>query len=139
MSSISILAFDFGLKHIGVAVGQTQVYSASALCTIKATQGKPDWQHLEQLVVEWNPALLLVGLPLNMDGSASDMSGKAEKFSRRLHARINIPVELVDERLSSFEANQRGARADSNHAEAAQVIAQTWLNEMQNTKTSAET
>ncbi len=128
MKTVRILAFDFGLKHIGVAVGQTQTNTASPLSTLSAANGKPDWVHLELLLDEWNPDLLLVGLPLNMDDSESEMSKLARKFSRRLNGRFNLPVELVDERLSSFEANQHDVETDRKHAIAASIIAESWLN-----------
>ncbi|MBV1906928.1 MAG: Holliday junction resolvase RuvX [Pseudomonadales bacterium] len=123
------MAFDFGLKHIGVAVGQTQTFSASPLTTINATFGKPDWRQMDTLINEWNPDLLLIGLPINMDGTNSEMSDRAKKFANRLNARFQCPVELVDERLSSFEVSKVKARPEKKHALAAQVIAETWLND----------
>jgi len=129
--TISLLAFDFGLKHIGVAAGQTRTCTASPVTTVSAKNGKPEWVHLETLLKEWQPSLLLVGLPLNMDDSESDMSKRARKFARRLNARFNLPVEMVDERLSSFEANYHDVDATKKHAIAAAIIAQTWFSNQQ--------
>lgn len=135
MSTVRLLAFDFGLKYIGVAVGQTQTSTASPLTTLSAKSGKPDWSQLELLLSQWKPDLLLVGLPLNMDDTESEMSELARKFSRRLNGRFNLPVELVDERLSSFEANKHDVHPDKKHAIAAGIIAETWLNKRQEAAT----
>ncbi|HEY5717466.1 MAG TPA: Holliday junction resolvase RuvX, partial [Motiliproteus sp.] len=80
------LAFDFGTTRIGVAVGQAITATASPLPWIKAKDGVPDWSQLERLVREWQPDALVVGLPLNMDGSLCEMSHRARKFANRLQA-----------------------------------------------------
>lgn len=130
-----IMAFDFGLRCIGVAVGNELLGSASALTPLAAREGVPDWQGVQRLLGQWQPRLLLVGLPLNMDGSPSDMSQRAERFARRLHGRFGLPCEMVDERLSSFEARtrlyERGQSAAQTEAhvdsEAACIILETWF------------
>lgn len=99
-----MLAFDFGTQRIGVAVGQSVTGTASPLAALKANDGIPNWDHIATLIAEWQPQRLLVGLPLNMDGSESDISVRAKKFANRLHGRFGLQVELWDERLSSFEA-----------------------------------
>lgn len=109
-----VLAFDYGLKHIGSAVGQSLIQSANPEQIIRARDGKPDWSQIEALVRKWQPDVLVVGLPLNMDGSDSPMSARARKFSRQLQERFKKPVHLVDERLSSFSAKQ--ARRDANQS-----------------------
>ena len=120
-----ILGFDFGLKQIGLAVGQTLTQSARPLTVFKAKDGKPQWHEIEAQLAEWKPDYLVVGLPLNMDGTESDMSVRARKFANRLHGRFGCVVELCDERLSSAEAKSQLAegraiaRHDSN-AEAAE-------------------
>lgn len=133
----TVLAFDFGLRQIGVAVGNTTLKTAQPLAVITANNGKPDWQVLEKLVHQWQPDLLVVGDPLNMDGSASDMSERAKKFARRMHGRWGTAFEMADERLSSFEAKQDrrefGHRGDYKDkpidAYAAELILQTWFRE----------
>ncbi len=120
-----MLAFDFGLKNIGVAVGQAVTRTASPLTTIAASEGTPSWSDVEQLIADWQPAVLLVGLPLNMDDSESEMSLKARAFAERMGRRFGVPTELVDERLTSFAA--REARSDRPHEAAATMIAETWL------------
>ena len=103
----TVLAFDFGLRTIGVAVGNALLGSASALAPLTARDGVPDWERVRRLLEEWKPELLLVGLPLNMDDTPSDMSARAERFARRLSGRFGITSEMMDERLSSFEARSR--------------------------------
>lgn len=131
------LAFDYGLKHIGVAVGQSLTGSANPLSPLKATDGVPNWDALAALIREWKPQQLIVGLPLNMDGSASELSQRAEKFARRLHGRFNLPVQLADERLSSFEARgdiiqrngSRNFRDQGVDSLAAVIILESWFRE----------
>lgn len=95
------------MRHIGTAVGQLLIGSSNPAGVIRARDGTPDWPAIEKLLKEWEPDLLLVGLPLNMDGTESPMSARAQKFARQLHGRFNVPVEMVDERLTSFAAKQQ--------------------------------
>jgi putative Holliday junction resolvase len=99
-----VMAFDFGLRKIGVAVGQPITATATPITVITATDGIPDWRVIEQLIDEWQPVLLVIGLPLNMDDTESTMSRLARKFARKLNGRFNIAFEMMDERLTSFEA-----------------------------------
>lgn len=131
----TLLAFDYGTKNIGVATGQTITSSANSLAPLKARDGVPDWQQIEKLLAEWRPDLVLVGLPLNMDDSESELSARARKFANRIHGRFGVTVELVDERLSSFEAKgevmRRGGSRDYKHnpvdSIAARLILEGWL------------
>ena len=135
----TLLAFDFGLRQIGVACGQTLTSSARGLCITKASDGIPNWDDLRALIDEWKPDLLLVGLPLNMDGSESELSQLARKFARRLHGRFALETLMVDERLSSHEIKtsireqdfNTGARTDLSKIDhlAAALILQSWLND----------
>ena len=118
------LAFDFGLKFIGVAVAERRHGTATPLSTVRARDGIPVWDRLDALVREWEPEGFVVGLPLNMDDTESDMSAAARRFGAKLQTRYDIGVEFVDERLSTFEAIQRGG----SHETAASIIAETWLN-----------
>jgi putative Holliday junction resolvase len=95
-----ILTFDFGLRRIGVAVGQTLTRTASALETVSHGQ-KPDWAAIDRLVKEWKPALLLVGLPLGAEGEETEMSKSARRFGTALQKRYSTAVQYMDERLSS--------------------------------------
>jgi putative Holliday junction resolvase len=99
-----ILAFDFGVKSIGVAIGNEITQTATALKAIKAKEGIPDQQQLAKVISEWSPHIIVVGLPLNMDGTFQDVTYKAKKFGNRLNANFKIPVVFKDERLSTTEA-----------------------------------
>lgn len=99
-----ILAFDFGTKRIGVAVGQELTGTATPLEPLHARDGIPDWDQLGALIDQWQPDAFVVGIPLNMDGSVSEMALRARKFSNRLHGRFHRPSYGMDERLSSFDA-----------------------------------
>jgi len=101
-----VLSFDYGLRQIGLAVGETITKSGRPRAFIKASSGGPVWKLIEKYITEYQPAYLVVGLPLNMDGSESEMSARADKFSRRLHGRFGLQVFLQDERLSSNEVKQ---------------------------------
>ena len=130
-----LLGFDYGTRQIGVAVGQVITGQARELCVLRAQNGVPDWQQVEALLREWQPDALVVGLPLNMDGSPSEMSARAEKFARRLHGRFSLPVHTHDERLTTFEA--KGQRMRQGHsgnyrdnpvdALAAALLLEGWL------------
>ena len=124
----TVLAFDFGLKHIGVATGQTVTRTATGLTTLTAREGKPDWRSVRDLVAEWRPVRLIVGLPLNMDDSESEMSGRARAFAARLGSETGVQVEMADERLTSRAVAPEVAEREGNHAAAAALIAETWLN-----------
>jgi putative Holliday junction resolvase len=132
-----LLGFDYGSKQIGVAVGQAITGQARELCVLKAQNGVPDWQQVEALIREWQPDAIVVGLPLNMDGTPSEMSARAEKFARRLNGRFNLPVHTHDERLTTFEAKgQRlqqgqsgGYREHPVDALAAALLLEGWLAE----------
>ena len=132
----TFLGFDFGMKNIGVAVGQELTKTANPLTVIKAREGIPNWDQIKTLLDQWNPQLLVVGLPLNMDGSEQEMTAAARRFGNRLNGRFHIPVDWQDERLTTFEAlDQLGIRSkmQSNRREdvdriSAQLILQSWLN-----------
>ena len=123
------MAFDFGMKKIGIAVGQSITRSANPLTIIPAKDGIPDWQHLAKIIEEWQPGHLVIGLPLNMDGTESKMSLLAQKFGRKLSGRYDIPHSNVDERLSSFEARQISESTEPVDAIAAKLILETYFNE----------
>ena len=121
-----VMAFDFGTTKIGIAVGQKITGTATPVAIVKARDGIPRWPVIDQLMEEWQPTVLVVGLPINIDGTESDMSKAATRFSRRLHGRYGIGIELMDERLSSFEAREFKT-PDQLDAIAAKLILETWL------------
>ena len=110
-NSTTVLAFDFGEQRTGAAVGDAAVGIAHPLTTIDAADRKSRYAAIGELIREWRPALLVVGLPLHMDGSEHELSRLARKFARELNGRFNLPVELVDERLSSDAADLSLAEA----------------------------
>ena len=135
----SLLAFDFGLKRIGVATGSLITGTASALTTLQSKDDAPDWQAIEALLAEWSPDIIIVGLPLNTDGSESEMTVAARKFATELQSRFSIPLEFADERYTSVEAeailkdqrrlgirNKKLKKADID-ATAAILIAESWM------------
>lgn len=132
---LTVLGFDFGLKRIGVAVGNALTGTATPLVVLPAQDGAPDWTRLLALRDEWQPGRLLVGLPLNMDGSESELSARARRFANRLNGRLGLPVDLVDERLSSFAARGELQAAGTRRGKpaldalAASLIVESWLNQ----------
>lgn len=100
----TVLAFDYGERKIGVASGQSLTASANPLATLPCHNGQLPWPALQALIREWQPDAVVVGLPLNMDGSDSPISQRARRFARQLHGRFAVSVVMVDERLSSREA-----------------------------------
>jgi putative Holliday junction resolvase len=134
------LAFDYGARRIGVAVGDDLTRSARPLPVI-ANAAQPDWRAIERVVQEWRPAACVIGLPLDQDGHEQPISAQARAFAAALHRRFGLPVHLCDERLSSraADAQLRAARADGRlkrrlkrgdrDGMAARVILEQWLNE----------
>ncbi|MCW8107024.1 Holliday junction resolvase RuvX [Alteromonas ponticola] len=100
----TVLAFDFGTKSIGIAVGQEVTGTAAPLAALKARDGVPDWDALHKIIEQWQPDLAVVGLPLNMDGTEQDVTQRAKKFANRLHGRFKLKVETWDERLTTVDA-----------------------------------
>ncbi len=127
----TFLGFDFGTRRIGVAVGQSVSGTASALLTLHARANKPDWETIARLIEQWRPAALVVGLPLNMDGSENDLTRRSRRFGRQLQERFRLPVHTMDERLSSVAAEQRlaeqGRGRQAVDEVAAQIILEDWL------------
>jgi putative Holliday junction resolvase len=127
-----LLAFDFGTRRIGVAVGETMLRSARPLTVIDAEANVVRFAAIDRLIAEWRPARLVVGLPLALDGAEHDMSARCRRFARQLAGRFALPVDLADERLSSCEAESRlrARGGDARHAvdaEAAAVILQSYF------------
>ena len=135
--STTVLAFDFGEQRVGVAVGDTGVGIAHPLTTIAAADRKTRYAAITNLIEEWQPALLVVGLPAHLDGTEHELSRLARKFARELGGRYNLPVELVDERLTSASAEMSLAEGGiASHRRkplidqvAAQHILQAYLDE----------
>ena len=129
-----VMAFDFGLRNIGIAIGQNITKSASTFYAIKAKEGEPDWMKLDSIVKEWEPSLFIVGDPINMDGTKSEFQKRILKFSNDLKKRYAINIYKMDERLTTKEAKERikdesnGLQASANkHSISAQIILEDWF------------
>ena len=134
-----VFGFDFGRRRIGIASGDTLTRSARALETVACADTGPDWSHIERLLLQWKPARNIVGLPYNADGTEGRMADGARSFARELQRRSGVPVEFVDERYSSLDAQARlkdaratGARKrrvtkSDIDASAACVILERWF------------
>jgi putative Holliday junction resolvase len=131
VQSGTVLAFDFGERRIGIAVGEHLIHSANPLTTIDNESNEVRFAAITQLVNEWQPKLLVVGLPLSLDGSETEVTQLCKKFARRLNGRFNLPVALIDERYTSAEAsqllNESGIKGRAQKAMLDQVAAQTIL------------
>jgi putative holliday junction resolvase len=130
----TIFGFDFGLRRIGVAVGQLLTATATPLTIINANQGEPDWNALDRLVEEWKPSVLVVGLPWNMDGASQKITLQAQEFAKKLEVHYKLPVYTTDERLTTKEAREQifsegGYKALQKRVDstAAQIILTGWL------------
>lgn len=134
-----IMAFDFGTQKMGIAVGQRLIESINPLPLFPMKDGIPNWDNLHKIIQQWQPDLFLVGLPLNMDDSESDLSARARKFARRLRHQTNIATWMVDERLSTREARdtlqnfQAKGQAKKLSADsfAASLFIESWYHDAQ--------
>ena len=129
-----VMSFDYGLRNIGIAIGQSITKSASTFYAIKAKEGVPDWIKLDSIIDEWEPSLFIVGDPFNMDGTRSEFQKKIAKFSAELKKRYEIELHMIDERLTSKEAKERikykanGIKDSANkHSISAQIILEDWF------------
>lgn len=132
-----VMAFDFGTQKTGVAFGQALTGTGTPLPLIQMRDGIPDWDIVDKAMAEWQPDTCLVGLPLNMDDSESELCLRARKFARRLKHRSNIPVWMVDERLTTREAREdvrrvntlRRGKAPAADSMAAVLLIESWFRE----------
>ena len=134
-----ILGFDFGSKYIGVAIGQTATNNARPLTCIKVRNRQINWTSIDQLIKDWEPAQLVVGIPVDMDGKEQHTTLECLKFFGCLQQRYSLPTHKVDERLSTWEAKKRFSLSTSKlnytskelleiNAMAAAILVQQWLN-----------
>jgi len=129
------VGFDFGKKYIGVAVGQELTGNATPLGSVKANDGVPHWDNIQSYLKEWQPDYIVVGLPLNMDGSEQQLTLDAKKFGKRIFGRFGIPVEYQDERLTTADAKEqlfarggyRNLSKDNIDAESAKLIIESYF------------
>ena len=127
--AVSVLGFDFGSYWIGIAVGQSLTGQARPLPALR----NGDWQGIGQLIEEWQPGQLVVGLPLSMEGDDQEMTARAQRFGRQLEGRFGIATDMVDERLTTREAWQMAIESGEYHSKpeidslAAVLITESWL------------
>lgn len=132
---VTVLAFDFGMKSIGYAVGQTLTQTATSLGAMTAKQGVPSWDMVSSVINQWQPQALVVGIPIDMYGQENHITAAARKFARRLEQNAHLSVYTIDEKLSTREAWQQ--LTESGHhpsksevdAYSAKLILQSWLNQ----------
>ena len=126
---MQIIAFDYGEKKIGVAVGQTSTNTSSPLQIIFNKDNKTNWISISSLLDEWKPDLILIGKPLNMDGSDSEIMKKVDKFYKELKSIYDADIEFVDERLTTFEAREilKDEKHDNVDAHAAKILIDNWF------------
>ncbi len=129
----TLLGFDYGTHKIGVAVGQQLTATATPLTTLQRVKNAPDWQRIAQLIEEWHPDALVVGIPRKQRKGQSNIAKLTKAFATQLEARYHLPVYLADESLTSREAWSRtGGKAEKDPTQidalAAKLILETWLN-----------
>ena len=130
------MAFDFGLKNLGIAIGQEISMTANTFYSLNTKDGIPSWKELDELIEKWNPAVLVLGNPLNMDGTDSEIKKKSDAFGKQLISRYERKLELSDERLSTKEALNRKKLFGKDsiyqnkfdvHSISAQIILENWF------------
>lgn len=129
-----VLGFDFGLSKIGVAVGQVITHSANPVTILRAKRGVPDWHDIKKIIAEWDADALIVGLPLNMDGTEQWITKNVRVFAEQLKKQFQLPVYFVDERLTTVAAKElmhASLKGDAKfeHADSvsAKLIVESWL------------
>lgn len=135
-----IMAFDFGINNIGIAIGQILTCTTQPLNVCKSKSGVPDWKNIEHTYNEWNPIKLIVGLPLKMNGNEQTITILSKKFAKQLQKKFNIPVDMHDERFSTVEARSKFLKYSKNNllkskktyeinSIAAEIILKSWLSQ----------
>ncbi len=133
---ITLLGFDFGMKRIGVAIGQTLTQSANPIAVLDAKDGVPNWETIQTLIQAWGADAFVVGIPYNMDGSAQATTNAAKKFAKKLQQRFGLVVYTLDERLTTLESKRQLAEEyrttgtkmpEQVDSYAAKLILEQWL------------
>jgi len=132
-----VIAFDFGIKRIGVAVGENITKKGRPLNVLNAQNGHPNWSIVKKLIQFWQPNFIIVGLPLNINGTKQNITRKSEKFANLLQYKFKIIVKMHDERLTTVEAKSimfkkngfKALKKEKIHSCAATIILESWLNQ----------
>ena len=127
---MQIISFDYGTKKIGVAVGQTQTKTASPLSVIFNKKNKTNWDAIIEIIEEWKPELILIGMPLNMDGTDSEIMKRVVNFKKKLKNISSVKCEFIDERLTTFEARLevKDLNIKTVDSHAAKILIENWFN-----------
>ena len=127
---MQIISFDYGTKKIGVAVGQTQTKTASTLNVIFNKKNKTNWDAIIEVIEEWKPELILIGMPLNMDGTDSEIMKRVVNFKKKLKNISSVKCEFIDERLTTFEARLevKDLNIKTVDSHAAKILIENWFN-----------
>ena len=127
---MQIISFDYGTKKIGVAVGQTQTKTASPLNVIFNKNNKTNWDAIIEIIEEWKPDLILIGMPLNMDGTDSEIMKRVVNFKKKLKNISSVKCEFIDERLTTFEARLevKDLNIKTVDSHAAKILIENWFN-----------
>lgn len=126
---ITLLGFDFGMRRIGIAIGNTITNEAKPLLTIAAQDGIPDWEEIKKIIKEWTIKELIVGMPYNLSGQFQEITFAARKFANRLHQKFKLPVHTIDERYTTKLARSKVTKKIGVDSIAACIILQSWLNQ----------
>jgi putative holliday junction resolvase len=125
----TLLGFDFGMRRIGIAIGNTVTNTAQPLIIIQAQDGIPDWNEINNLINQWAITALVVGMPYNIDGEFQEITHAAKKFANRLKQKFKLPVHLIDERYTTKIAKSASRKDKGVDSIAASILLQSWLNE----------
>ena len=127
---VTVMAFDYGTRRVGVAVGNSVSRAGQALKTITAANADALFKEIERLLAEWQPNQLVVGLPTHPDGAEHEMTAKSRRFGNQLHGRFNLPVDWVDERYSSAVLENDADMHDNLDAHSAALILEQYFAEL---------
>ena len=127
---VTVMAFDYGTRRVGVAVGNSVTRAGQALKTITAANADALFKEIERLLAEWQPNQLVVGLPTHSDGAEHEMTAKSRRFGNQLHGRFNLPVDWVDERYSSVVLENDADMHDNLDAHSAALILEQYFAEL---------
>lgn len=129
-----IISFDLGKTNVGIAIGQTITKTATPLTTLKANKWEVNWIEIEKILIEWKPSIIVIGLPLNMNGTMQNTTKKAFNFAKKIYKKFSINFEFQDERLTTIESkeylfNLGGSKFLNKNinSEAAAIILETWI------------
>ena len=129
LAPITVMAFDYGTRRVGVAVGNTELRASQALKTIAAANIDALFSEIERVLQEWQPGQIVVGLPMHPDGAEHEMTAKAKRFGNQIHGRFNLPVTWVDERYTSAVLEANPQMNDNLDAHSAALILEQYFAE----------